>query len=282
MLHSSLEHVDAAARAFRDRWTTRPRVGLVLGTGLGGLARHIDVEARFSYESIPHMPRATAPGHAGHWVCGNVGDTPVVAMQGRCHLYEGYSAAQVAFGVRLMHRLGIDLFVIVSAAGGLDPQYHCGDVMVIDDHVNFTFHNPLVGPHDSGSGVAYPDMSRPYDPRLIDEALAIARASNFVAHRGVYVGVMGPNYETRAEYRLLRRVGGDAVGMSTVCEVIAAVQCGLRVLGLAVVTNVAVPDAPEPTSAPAVLTSAAAAESKVLAIVRGIVEREKGNCNRPL
>jgi purine-nucleoside phosphorylase len=278
MLHASLEQIDATASVFRQRWALRPRVGFVLGTGLGHLTDHIDVEARIPYESIPHMPSATAPGHAGSWICGSVGGTPVVAMQGRCHLYEGYSAAQVAFGVRIMHALGIEVLVIASAAGGLHPDYRSGDVMVIEDQVNLTFHNPLVGPHDARSGLAYPDMSRPYDPRLIDEAMAIARRANFTAHRGVYVGVMGPNYETRAEYRWLRRLGGDAVGMSTVCEVIAAVQCGLRVLGLAVVTNVAVPDAPQPTSAPDVLTSAVAAQPKVWAIVRGILE----HCRWPL
>jgi purine-nucleoside phosphorylase len=271
MLYESMKQVAVAAAAVGKQWTGRPEIGLILGTGLGGVTRHIQLEARFGYEQIPSFPRPTAPGHAGQWICGRLGDTNVIAIDGRCHLFEGYSAAQASFSVRVMHALGIKTLVVASAVGGLNPNYRTGDIMLIEDQINLTFHNPLVGPHDSASGLGYPDMSCPYCRALIDRALAVARQSDFVAHQGVYVGVMGPNYETRAEYRMLRRLGADAVGMSTVCEVIAAAQCGLQVLGLSVVTNVGLPDRLEVTDGQQVQNSAAAAEPKVAAILRGIV-----------
>jgi purine-nucleoside phosphorylase len=269
----SIDQVEAAAGAIRRQWAARPRLGIILGTGLGGFARQIGVEARLNYESIPHFPRATALGHQGAWVCGTLGGAKVVAMDGRFHGYEGYSPAQVTFPVRVMSALGIELLIISNACGGMNPNFRPGDVMIIEDHINFTSGNPLVGPHDAKSGLGYPDMSRPYDPRLIERACEIARRNNFVAHPGTYVGVTGPNYETRAEYRFFRRIGGDAVGMSTVWEVIVAAQCGLRVLGLSVVTNVSLPDHLQPTDAHQVAAVAASAEPKLRAIVLGIVEQ---------
>ena len=198
----------------------------------------------------------------------------MVAMDGRLHAYEGYTPAQVAFPVRVMHALGIELLIISNACGGMNPHFRSGDVMVVEDHINCTFGNPLAGPHDPRTGTRHPDMSRPYDAQLIERTLAIARAQNIVAHRGVYVGVTGPNYETRAEYRYFRRIGGDAVGMSTVSEVIVAAQCGLRVLALSVVTNVCFPDHLAPATGQQVVSIAAAAEPKLRAIVRGVIEQE--------
>lgn len=269
-----IDDVEKAAAAIRARWTVRPRVGIVLGSGLAGLVDQIDIAERIDYASIPHFPRATAPGHRGSWICGNLAGASVVAMDGRFHGYEGYSAAEVAFPVRVMSALGIDLLILSNACGGMNPNFRAGDVMIVEDQVNLTFDNPLVGPHDLNPGLGYPDMSCPYERRLIDRAVAVARQSGIVAHRGVYVGVKGPNFETRAEYRFLRRMGGDAVGMSTVHEVIVAAQCGLRVLALSVVTNVCLPDRLQETDANKVLAVAAAAEPKVRAIIRGVMESE--------
>jgi purine-nucleoside phosphorylase len=268
------EHVEEAASAICKQWSGRPRAGLILGTGLSNLASMIDVEADIDFESIPHFPRATALAHRGRWLCGTLVGSPVVVMDGRLHGYEGYSAAQIAFPVRVVSELGAELLVVSNACGGLNPNFRTGDVMVVEDHINLTFDNPLVGPHDLNPGVGYPDMSCPYHPRLIDCALSIARRQGIVAHRGVYVGVKGPSYETRAEYRFLRRIGGDAVGMSTVPEVIVAAQCGLRVLALSVVTNVCSPDRLLSTDGNRVVAVAQSAEPSVRAIVKGVIERE--------
>ncbi len=274
MTFSSAQNVAAAEGAIRRRWSVVPRVGLILGSGLGELARQIDVETEIDYASIPNFPRATAPGHRGALLCGALAGMPVVAMEGRVHAYERYSPAQVTFGVRVMKALGIERLILSNACGGMNPTYRPGDVMVVDDHINFTFGNPLVGPHDADGGTNYPDMSRPYDPELIERALDVARRNNFVVHRGVYVGVTGPNFETRAEYRMLRYIGGDAVGMSTVFEVIVATQCSLRVLALAVVTNVCFAEQSHPTDEREVLRVAASAVPKVRAIMLDAVEHE--------
>jgi purine-nucleoside phosphorylase len=271
MILSSAE-ADAAAAAVRRRWDRKPTLGIILGTGLGGLAREIDVEAQLGHESIPHFPRATAPGHRGALVCGTLGGVPLVALAGRFHGYEGHRPDQIGFPVRVMAALGARMLVVTSAAGGINPDYRAGDVVIVADHVNFTFGGPLVGPHDVDPGLGYPDMSRPYDAELMEAAARIARKRDFVAQRGVYVGVLGPNFETRAEYRFFRRLGGDVVGMSTVHEVIVARQCALKVLGLSVVTNECRPDALRRASAGEVERVAAQSESKVAAIVRGVIE----------
>ncbi len=279
MMFQSIHRVEPAVAAIRRRWTGRPRVGLILGSGLGGLANHVDVEARLDHESIPHFPRSTAPGHRGHLICGTLAGAPIVALDGRIHAYEGHRAQDVAFGVRVMHALGVELLILSGACGGLNPNFRAGDLVILDDHVNLTFAGPLVGRHDDVSDVKYPDLSRPYDPQLIERAMTICRRSDIVAHRGVYVGVLGPTYETRAEYRMLRRIGGDVVGMSTVFETIVAVQCGLRVLALGVVTNVCFPDTLQSTHQQQVLDVAADAEPKLRAIVEGILAAEAERAN---
>jgi purine-nucleoside phosphorylase len=263
---------EAAAAAIRRQWSKPPAAGIILGTGLGGLAREIEVEVELACQAIPHFPPMTAPGHRGALVCGTLAGVPVVAFAGRFHGYEGHRPDQIGFPVRVMAALGARLVVVTSAAGGMHPDYRAGDVVIVTDQVNLTFGNPLVGPHDLNGGLGYPDMSRPYDAQLIQQAAAIARKHDFVAHRGVYVGVLGPNYETRAEYRLFRRLGGDVVGMSTVHEVIVAQQCGLLVLGLSVVTNECRPDALVRADAGEVQRVAAKSEAKVGAIVRGVLE----------
>jgi len=273
------QQIDRAVEAIRNHWKVRPRVGIVLGTGLGELVHQIAAQECIACDAIPHFPTPTAPSHRGQLVGGTLCGVPVVAMDGRVHLYEGYSPAEVSFGVRVMAALGVELLIASNACGGMNLAYRPGDVMVLDDHINFTFGNPLVGPNQED--VDCVALSRPYDPRLIERALAIARQNNFVAHRGVYVGVVGPNYETRAEYRMFRRIGGDAVGMSTVPEVIAAVQCGLRVLALSIVTNVCFPDQLQSTDAQHVIDVAASAEPKLRAIILGILAAEALDASEP-
>ena len=266
--------VEEAVAILRRSWSGRPRVGIILGTGLGSVAGQIVTEARIDYSAIPHFPRSTTPGHAGQLVCGNLEGVPVVAMEGRFHAYEGYSYAQITFPVRVMRALGAELLIVSNACGGMNPQYAQGDIMVIEDHINLMNGNPLIGVNDDRLGPRFPDMSAPYDRTLIDRVLAIARRENFAAHKGVYVAVTGPNLETRAEYRFLRLIGADVVGMSTVPEVLVAVHAGMRALGLSVITDMCLPDALKPAELDAILATAAAAEPKLRKIVLGIVAAE--------
>jgi len=274
MLDLATQIADAVA-AVRGRWQRVPQVGIILGTGLGGFAKQVSAEAVIGYETIPHFPRATALGHRGQFVCGTINGLGVVTMEGRFHLYEGYSATQITLPVRVMHALGIKLLIISNASGGVNPAYRPGDLLVIDDHINLMGANPLVGPNMDALGPRFPDMSRPYDPELVEQALAIARREGITAHRGVYVALTGPNYETRAEYRFLRVIGGDVVGMSTVPEVIVAAHMGLRVVALSTITNVALVDGQPPTDGHDVIEVAAHAEQKVRKIVLGLLAEEQ-------
>ncbi|HET6882095.1 MAG TPA: purine-nucleoside phosphorylase [Pirellulales bacterium] len=273
MLHLASQ-IDEAVAAVRQHWPEQARVGIILGTGLGSLAQQIETQATLDYEAIPHFPRSTSISHAGQLVCGRLQRLPIVAMEGRFHAYEGYSQQQITFPVRVMKALGADLLIVSNACGGMNPNYACGDIMVIDDHINLMSDNPLIGINDDRLGPRFPDMSRPYDRLLIERALEIARRENFAAHRGVYVAVPGPNLETRAEYRFLRLIGADVVGMSTVPEVIVAVHSGMRVLGLSVVTDLCFPDALEPADISKILAHAATAEPRLRKIVLGVLEKE--------
>jgi purine-nucleoside phosphorylase len=239
------------------------------------VSAQIQTEARIDYAALPHFPQSTTVGHAGQLVCGTLQGVPVVAMEGRFHAYEGYSYRQITFPVRVMRALGAELLIVSNACGGLNPQFALGDIMVIEDHVNLMHGNPLIGPNDETLGPRFPDMCRPYDPGLIGRALEIARREGFSAHRGVYAAVVGPNLETRAEYRALRILGADAVGMSTVPEVLAAVHAGMRVLGLSVVTDLCLPETLKPAVIEEILAVAASAEPKLRALVLGILALEK-------
>jgi purine-nucleoside phosphorylase len=264
--------VDAASRTVRERWSGRPTVGIVLGTGLGALAGEIEAEAVIPYPDLPHFPHSTVESHKGQLVCGNLAGRSVVAMEGRFHLYEGYTAAQVTFPIRAMKELGCRYLIVSNAAGGMNPLFAKGDLVVIDDHINLMGVNPLVGPNDDRLGPRFPDLIEPYDRALQDLALRAALEANIVAHRGVYVGVVGPNLETRAEYRLLRAAGADVVGMSTVPEVLVAVHAGLRVLGFSIVTDLCLPDALAPAKIEEILAVAREAEGKLRTIVRRVLE----------
>ncbi len=265
------DQIAEAVTSIQQRFSLKPRAGIILGSGLGNVAHDIEGAVTFPYEELPHFPRSTAIGHKGQLVCGRLAGVPVVAMEGRFHAYEGYSLQQITFPVRVMKALGADLLIVSNACGGMNPQYRCGDIMVIEDHINLLNGNPLIGINDDRLGPRFPDMSGPYDPVLIEQALEIARRENFAAQRGVYVAVTGPNLETRAEYRFLRTIGADVVGMSTVPEVLVAVHAGMRVLGLSVITDMCLPDALKPAHVAEILAVAATAEPKLRVIVRGIL-----------
>jgi purine-nucleoside phosphorylase len=266
------DQIQAAADYIRSRWSENPRAGVILGTGLGNVASDIDAAVAIDYEHIPHFPQSTAISHRGRLVCGRLAGVPVVAMEGRFHQYEGYPLKQITLPVRVMKALGADLLIVSQAVGGMNPYYRAGDVMIIDDHINLMGDNPLVGVNDDRLGPRFPDMSAPYTPELIEVGLAIARRENFVAHRGVTVAVTGPNLETRAEYRFLRLIGADVVGMSTVPEVIVAVHSGLRVFGLSVVTDMCLPDALRPASVEEIIAVANASQPKLRALLLGILQ----------
>jgi purine-nucleoside phosphorylase len=266
--------IEEAVAAIRKVWSGTPHAGIILGTGLGGLVKSIDVEASLDYEEIPHFPRSTAISHRGRLVCGKLNGLPIVAMEGRFHMYEGYSLKQITLPVRVMKALGANLLVVSNACGGMNPYYKSGDIMVIEDHINLLGDNPLIGINDDRLGPRFPDMCEPYEQKLVDRALAVARKENIVAHKGVFVAVAGPNLETRAEYRFLRMIGADVVGMSTVPEVIVAVHSSMRVVGFSVVTDMCLPDCLEPADVPKIIATANAAEPNLCKLVTGVLAGE--------
>lgn len=265
------DQVQEARDAIRRRWTGQPQVGIILGTGLGGLVEEIEAECSLPYADVPHFPRSTAPGHAGRLVCGRLAGKTVVAMEGRCHFYEGYSLQQITLPVRIFKALGCRVLVVSNAAGGMSPQFGKGDLMAIEDHINLMGDNPLIGPNDDRLGPRFPDMCHPYDRDLLALVRRIALEEQIVCHPGVFVAVPGPNLETRAEYRFLRGIGADAVGMSTVPEVIVGVHTGLRIAGLSVITDMCLPDALEPTDLAEIIAVANAAEKRLRIVVRRLV-----------
>lgn len=263
--------LDEAAAAVRERIAAVPRVALVLGSGLGALAAEIENSIVIPYTDIPHFPASTAPGHAGRLVLGTVESKPVAVMAGRVHLYEGYTAQEVAFPIRVLHRLGAEQLIITNAAGGINPEFHPGTLMVIADHINLTGQNPLVGPHRPASGVRFPDMSAAYSPRLRQLAMAAGERVGEKLQQGVYLGLQGPSYETPAEIRMFRLLGADAVGMSTVIEVIAANHAGMEVLGISCITNMAAGMLPVTLTEQEVIDTAERVSRQFKALLRGIV-----------
>jgi purine-nucleoside phosphorylase len=266
---SLYDSVQEALTTIRERVAVRPEAALILGTGLGGVAERIDALELIPYEEIPHFPVSTVQGHRGRLVFGTLGGKQVVAMQGRLHYYEGYSLRDITLPVRVMRELGAGILIINSAAGGLNPSFKAGDAMVVTDHINLMGDSPLRGMANARLGERFPDMSKPYDADLIELAGKVAVELKIPLRYGVYAGVAGPNLETRAETKMLRILGADAVGMSTVPEVIVAAQVGFRTLALAAVTNVNLPDAMEPISIQRVIANAQVAEPKLAAIVEG-------------
>ena len=270
---SLYDRVQAAAKVVRGRSALVPEIGIILGTGLGGLAREIVVEAEVPYGEIPGFPLSTVETHAGRLLLGRLGGRPVVAMQGRFHRYEGYDLQQVTFPVRVLHALGARMLIVSNACGGMNPLWGPGDLVLLSDHINLLGDNPLVGPNDERLGPRFPDMSAPYDPGLRALARKAALELGIPLREGVYVAVPGPNLETRAEYRMLRAIGADVVGMSTVPEVIVAGHQGMRTIGISIITDQCLPDALEPADIGRIIATAGRAEPHLTRLIAALVER---------
>ena len=267
------EHVKESADWLRNRRAIKPTLAVILGTGLGSSAQGMVIDHDIPYEQIPHCLESTVEGHKGRLLLGKLGSCQLAVMQGRFHYYEGYSPAQATFPVRVLRELGADILLINSAAGGLNPLFKPADVMVVLDHINFMGQDPLRGILDPRLGERFPDMSTPYDPDLVEMARETALNLKIPLQCGTYMAVRGPSLETRAETRMLRMLGGDAVGMSTVPEAIVAASIGMRTLAFAAITNVNLPDAMAPVSIEKVVQTAAEATPKLAAIVEGVIRR---------
>jgi len=265
--------VAEAVAAVRQVTDWMPDAAVILGTGLGGLAQEMAVEAELGYERVPGFPVPTVESHAGRLLFGRLGGKRVVAMQGRFHRYEGYSLQEIGFPVRVLRALGARTLVVSNACGGMHPLWEPGDLVLIADHINLLGDNPLIGANDDALGPRFPDMSAAYDPALRALARAVARDLRLTLREGVYVAVTGPNLETAAEYRFLRTIGADVVGMSTVPEVVVAVHAGMRVLGLSIITDACLPDALEPADVAAIIATAKDAEPNLTRLVAGVLER---------
>ncbi len=264
---------DEALTYLQEQTDARPSYLLILGTGLGRLAEEIDVEDSISYTDIPHFPVSTVESHAGRLLFGTLSGKNVVAMQGRFHYYEGYSMQEIAFPIRVLKALSTDTLIVSNACGGMNPNYERGDIMLISDHINMLGDNPLIGPNDDELGPRFPDMSEPYTERLKELAETVALDKSIKMHKGVYLALSGPMLETKAEYRYLRQIGADVVGMSTVPEVIAAVHMSMEVLGISVITDECFPDALEPVVIEEVLEAAGMAEPKMTQVIMGVLDR---------
>jgi purine-nucleoside phosphorylase len=271
MTSDLLQRMEAATDAVRARTAFEPRVGIVLGTGLGALAEMIDVESTVPYDEIPGFPEPTVETHSGRLVLGTLGGTPVVAMQGRFHRYEGYTLQEVTFPIRVLRALGAGTLVVSNVSGGMNPLWDVGELVLIDDHINLLGDSPLIGPNVDELGPRFPDMSEPYDLALQDLARSAALELGVRLNRGVYVAVPGPQLETRAEYRMLRMLGADVVGMSTVPEVIVARHMDMRVLGLSIITDRCLPDALEPVDVARIIQAATAAEPHLTRLIERVV-----------
>lgn len=264
---------DEAVRFIKSETDFQPEYLVILGTGLGQLVDDIETEHVISYSDIPHFPVSTVESHAGKLIFGKLGGKEVVAMQGRFHYYEGYTMQQIVFPVRVAKSIGAQTLLVSNACGGLNTNFSRGDIMLITDHINFLGDNPLIGPNDDELGPRFPDMSEPYTERLLELAENVALENSIKMHQGVYLAVTGPMLETKAEYRYMRQLGADVVGMSTVPEVISAVHMGMDVLGISVITDECFPDALEPVDIEDVLAAAAMAEPKMTQVIIKVLER---------
>ena len=272
-MHELRLKIDEAVRAVRRHSAATPKIGIILGTGLGGLAAQIESSQAIHYAGIPHFPVSTVESHAGQLVCGKLRGVDVIAMEGRFHYYEGYSMQEVTFPVRVMKALGIEILIVTNAAGGMNPHHDLADLVIIEDHINMMGDNPLRGPNDGNLGPRFPDMSHPYDRPLMALAQKSALELGIPCRKGVFVAVTGPNLETRAEYRMLRGMGADLVGMSTVPEVIVAVHAGLRVLGFSIVTDLCLPDALEQADIKQIIEVAGRGGERLSRLIPKIIEQ---------
>ncbi|TKJ47656.1 purine-nucleoside phosphorylase [Candidatus Aerophobetes bacterium Ae_b3a] len=272
MMEISLrERIKEAGKFIQSKTRIKPRIGIILGTGLGDLTKEIEVESKLSYQNIPYFAVSTTPGHEGSLILGRLVGKMIMAMQGRFHFYEGYSLEEITFPLRVMKYMGVNVIIESNAAGGMNPNLKAGDLMVITDHINLIGNNPLIGSNDDKLGPRFVDMCEPYDKELIELYEKVAMRERIRIHRGVYVGVSGPNLETPAEYRFLRLIGADAVGMSTVPEVIVAKHSGLKVLGISCITDECFPDKLEPVNLAKLIKVANLAEPKMTRLIKGIL-----------
>jgi purine-nucleoside phosphorylase len=267
------EQIEETKRFITKQVAFGGKIGIILGTGLGGLAEDIEKEMVIPYDQIPHFPISTVEFHAGKLIFGTLAGKQVIAMQGRFHRYEGYDFKQITFPVRVMKVLGVEILLVSNASGALNPMYRAGDLMMMDDHINLLGGNPLIGQNDDTLGPRFPDMSEPYSRRLIALAEEVALEKKIKVHRGVYAAVPGPNLETRAEYRYLRIIGADVVGMSTIPEDIVAIHSGMEVLGISVITDEGFPDCLEPANIERIIKTANEAEPKLTEIMSGVIAR---------
>lgn len=265
-----MKAIESAAKFLRKQYATVPEIGIVLGSGLGNFTRQMQVDLEVAYTDIPNFPVSTVAGHRGRLLFGSISGKQVVAMEGRFHYYEGYDPREVVFPVRVMKLLGVHTLLLSNAAGAVNPAYRIGDIMIIRDHLSFFVPNPLIGKNLASLGTRFPDMSEPYKKHLIEKARVIAATHNIPIHEGVYVAVPGPTYETPAEYNMIRLIGADVVGMSTVQETIAAVHMNMEVFAISVVTDLGTADA-RPISHDEVLTAAAAAEPRMALLLRELI-----------
>jgi purine-nucleoside phosphorylase len=263
--------VQEAVEFIRSKTSIKPAIGIILGTGLGGLIRDIDVATTIEYSDIPHFPVSTVESHHGRLIFGTLSGKSVMCMQGRFHYYEGYTMQEITFPVRVMKALGIETLIVSNACGSVNPYFRKGDVMIIADHINMLGDNPLIGPNDATLGPRFPDMSEPYSQRLIAIAEKVAIEHSIAARKGVYVAVAGPNLETRAEYRFMRTIGADVVGMSTIPENIVARHMSMEVFGISVITDECYPDSLVTVSVQEIIEVANHAEPKMTTIIKGVV-----------
>ncbi|MFT4019813.1 MAG: purine-nucleoside phosphorylase [Agriterribacter sp.] len=266
------ENLEQAVAFIKRAHTPTVQVGVILGSGLGNFVNEINVEKEISYNDIPHFPVSTVKGHSGKLIFGEIAGKKIVAMAGRFHFYEGYAAAEVAFPIRIMKLLGVHTLLISNAAGGVNTGFKVGDLMIITDHISFATVNPLIGKNEEAFGPRFPDMSEPYSKDLIQKGKEIAKQLNIPVKEGVYFGVTGPTFETRAEYRMINLLGGDAVGMSTVQEVMVAVHAGIKVFGMSIITDIGIREEENTITHEEVLHAAAEAEPKFSAIFKALVK----------
>lgn len=268
-----LQQLEETVTYIRSQFTNEANIGIILGSGLGNFSTEITIEKEITYSDIPHFPVSTVQGHGGKLILGELSGKKVLVMSGRFHFYEGYHPQQVTYPVRVMKLLGVQTLLLSNAAGGVNPAFNVGDLMVINDHISFFTINPLLGPNEDDLGPRFPDMSEPYSKILINKVLAIASANAIKVHEGVYTGVTGPTFETRAEYKLIKAIGGDAVGMSTVQETITAVHCGMQVFAISVITDLGIREEENVITHEEVLQAAKDAEPKLTLLFKELVNQ---------